>query len=267
MPANGPNEWDDLRRWVAARIARPIDLTAFADHDRARLTRSRAALASALDEPLAAADAIRAELSRSDAARAEPDRAERSFAEPAPAVPGRAGPARAESGRAEPAQAEPARAEPGRAEPAHETSLRADDLLRVHLSLALAARTTHIRDVTPGGALVITGRAQLAECRALADEILTTAPDPELVAFATDLRHRVARGERWRWVAPRSAVGFGVVALAVLVLPFVGGAVDDPLVTAAGVLLGGAFVFASVVAHRKQQWAVDAETASARPQP
>lgn len=205
MGVNGPNEWNDLREWLAARIARPIDLAGFAEHDRVRLTRSRAALAAALDEGAAAAAAVRGQLDLGG-------------------------------------------------------SPRANDLLRTHLAIALAARTTEARAVTADGALVVTGRHQLAECRDLADEILTLSPDPELIAFAADLKHRLERAERWRWVEPDVWTA-AVVALAVLVLPFVGSAIDNPVATVAGVLVGAALVFGFVVAHRKQQWAVDANAA------
>jgi hypothetical protein len=137
----------------------------------------------------------------------------------------------------------------------------ADDVLRAHLAIALAARSAEVRTTTPAGALAITDTRQLAECRALADEILALGPHPDLVAFATDLRHRVDRARRWRWLEPDVWTA-AVVGLAVLVLPFVGGAVDNPAVTAAGVLVGAALVFGFVLAHRKRQWAVDAGEAS-----
>ncbi|MEU4740147.1 hypothetical protein AB0G02_06720 [Actinosynnema sp. NPDC023658] len=211
MPVNAPNEWSELREWLAARITL-VDLTEFSHLDRVRLSRSSSALAPALDEGrdshLAAA-AVRGELERGGGAP------------------------------------------------------RADDILRTYLAIALAARSAEARTRTPGGALALTDPDQLAECRALADEILTLTPHPELIAFATDLRHRVERARRWRWVEPDVWTA-ALVGLAVLVLPFVGGAVDDPAVTAAGVLVGASLVFGFVVAHRKRQWAVDAEAASRR---
>ncbi|WP_158843410.1 hypothetical protein [Saccharothrix deserti] len=148
----------------------------------------------------------------------------------------------------------------------HGGSPRANDLLRSHLATALAARTAEVRSITPDGGLAVTDRHQLAECRALADEILALSPDPELIAFAVDLQHRLDRAQRWRWVEPDVWTA-AVVALAVLVLPFVGSAIDNPVVTAAGVLVGGALVFGFVMTHRKPQWAVDADTAFRRPRP
>jgi len=208
MAVNGPNEWDELREWLAARVARPVDPAGFTEHDRVRLARSAAALGTVLDDSATAIDAVRAQL-------------------------GLGG------------------------------SPRADDLLRTHLAIALTARTAEIRDVAPDGGLVVTDARQAAGCRALADEIVALSPHPELIAFATDLRRRVDRARRWRWVEPDVWTA-AAVGLAVLVLPFVGGAIGDPAVTAAGVLVGGALVFGFVLAHRKRQWAVDADTASAR---
>ena len=140
---------------------------------------------------------------------------------------------------------------------------RADDVLRTHLAIALAARTAEVRDVTPEGALVVAGARQLAECRALAEEILALSPHPELIAFATDLLRRLDAARRWRWVEPDVWTA-AVVGLAVLVLPFVGAAIDRPAVTAGGVAVGGALVFGFVSAHRKRQWAVDREAVRSR---
>ncbi|MER5260708.1 hypothetical protein ABTZ99_01330 [Actinosynnema sp. NPDC002837] len=212
MAVNGPNEWSELREWLAARITR-VDLTEFGDADRVRLSRALTALTSALGEGhdgeshLAAA-VVRAELARGGAPRA-------------------------------------------------------DDVLRTHLALALAARTAEVRAVTPGGALVVTGARQAAECRALAEEVLALSPHPELIAFATDLCRRLDEARRWRWVEPDVWTA-AVVGLAVLVLPFVGSAIGNPAVTAAGVLVGAALVFGFVVAHRKRKWAVDADAAFGR---
>ncbi|MCE6997914.1 hypothetical protein LZG04_24390 [Saccharothrix sp. S26] len=140
---------------------------------------------------------------------------------------------------------------------------RADDVLRTHLAIALAARTARVRGITPDGALVVTGARQWARCRALAEEVVAVSPDPELTAFATELLHRLDRARRWRWVEPDVWTA-AVVGLAVLVLPFVGAAIGDPAVTVGGVLVGGALVFGFVVAHRKRQWSVDAEAAFGR---
>ncbi|MFE9745387.1 hypothetical protein ACFYOT_10820 [Saccharothrix saharensis] len=140
---------------------------------------------------------------------------------------------------------------------------RADDVLRTHLAIVLAARTAEVRGVTGTGALVVTDARQWAECRALADGIEALSPHPELLGFAADLRRRLDRARRWRWVEPDVGTA-AVVGLAVLVLPFVGGAIGDPAVTAAGVLVGGALVFGFVVAHRKRQWSVDADAAFGR---
>ena len=140
---------------------------------------------------------------------------------------------------------------------------RADDVLRTHLAIALAARTAEVRGVTPDGALVVTGARQWAECRALAEEVIALSPDPALTAFATGLLRDLERARRWRWVEPDVWTA-AVVGLAVLVLPFVGGAIGDPVVTVAGVLVGGALVFGFVVAHRKRQWSVDARAAFGR---
>lgn len=138
-------------------------------------------------------------------------------------------------------------------------------VLRDHLAVALAARSAEVRAVAPDGALLLTDRAQLDACRALAEEILDLGPDPELAALAHDLLERVRRAQQWRWVAPDSAPAAGVVALAVLVLPFVGGAVGSAAVTAGGVAVGAALVFGSVLAHRRRQWAVDAGRPLRRP--
>ncbi|MFT7840165.1 hypothetical protein Q5530_28820 [Saccharothrix sp. BKS2] len=131
-------------------------------------------------------------------------------------------------------------------------------VLRDHLAIALAARSTEVRDVAEDGALVITDRGQLDACRALAREVLDLRPHPDLAAFAADLLDRLEHAERWRWVAPDSVLGAAVVALAVLVLPFVGAAVGDPAVTAGGVGVGAALVFGWVLAHRRRRWAADA---------
>lgn len=205
MAVNGPNEWSELREWLAGHLARPFDPTGLTEHDRLRLTRSAAALGTALDDSLPAVEAVRAQLDLGG-------------------------------------------------------SPRADDLLRTHLAAALAARTAEVRDVAPDGRLVVTGARQEAECRALADEIVALGPNPELTGFATDLRQRSAAARRWRWVEP-DVVTAAAVGLAVLVLPFVGGAIGDRVVTAAGVLVGGALVFGFVLTHRKRQWSVDADTA------
>lgn len=140
---------------------------------------------------------------------------------------------------------------------------RADDVLRTHLAIALAARTAEVRSVTPEGALIVTDARQVAECRALAEEILALSPHPELIAFATDLRRRLDAAQGWRWVEPDVWTA-AVVGLAVLVLPFVGGAIGNAAVTVAGVGVGGALVFGFVMAHRKRQWAVDADAAFGR---
>ncbi|QQQ75428.1 hypothetical protein IOD16_30700 [Saccharothrix sp. 6-C] len=140
---------------------------------------------------------------------------------------------------------------------------RADDVLRTHLAIALAARTAEVRGVTPGGALVVADARQAAECRVLAEEVLALSPHPELIAFATDLLRRLDEARAWRWVEPDVWTA-AVVGLAVLVLPFVGAAIGDPVVTVAGVLVGGALVFGFVVAHRKRRWAVDADAAFGR---
>ncbi|MFE2752219.1 hypothetical protein ACFXGA_09450 [Actinosynnema sp. NPDC059335] len=137
-------------------------------------------------------------------------------------------------------------------------SPRADDVLRTHLAIALAARSAEVRDVAAGGALVVTGARQAAECRALADEILALSPHPGLSGFAAELHRRLDRAERWRWVEPDVGTA-AVVGLAVLVLPFVGGAIGNAAVAVGGVVVGGALVFGFVMAHRKRQWAVDAE--------
>jgi hypothetical protein len=213
MAVNGPNEWREHRAWLAALLARSVDLAGFAEPDRARLIRARAALAAALaeghtDEADVAATAVRAEL-------------------------------------------------------AHGGSPRVDDLLRTHLAVALAARTTEVRGITPDGGLVVTTRHQLTECRALATEILALSPDPQVIAFATDLHHRLDRAERWRWVEPDVWTA-AVVGLAALVLPFVGSVVGSAAVTAAGVLVGGTLVFGFVMTHRKPQWSVDADAAFRR---
>ncbi|MDQ2586053.1 hypothetical protein [Saccharothrix yanglingensis] len=130
------------------------------------------------------------------------------------------------------------------------------DVLRGHLALALVARSAEVRAVTDDGGLAIRTRRQAAECHALADEVLALRPDPGLVALALDLRGRAEEAERWRWVEP--GVGqTAVVALAVLVLPFVGGAVGSAGVTAAGVAVGAALVFGFVLAHRRRGWALD----------
>jgi hypothetical protein len=209
MPVNGPNEWNELREWLAGRIARRVDLTAFAEHDRIRLTRSLAALTTSLDVGSTAPDVVRDQLDLGG-------------------------------------------------------SPRANDVLRTHLALALAARTTEVRAVTPDGGLVVTDRHRLAECRALAADILALSPDPELIAFAADLNRRLDRAGRWCWVEPDMWTAV-VVALAVVVLPFVGSVIDNAVATALGVLVGGALVFGFVLAHRRQQWAVDAEDAFRRP--
>ncbi|GAB2983477.1 hypothetical protein [Saccharothrix stipae] len=206
MVVNGPNEWSELREWLAARIIR-VDLTEFTDRDRVRLARALTALTSALgdghdDESHLAVAVVRGELARGG----EP---------------------------------------------------RADDVLRTHLAIALAARSAEVRRVAAEGALVVTGGRQLAECRGLADEILALSPHPELIGFANDLRQRLERAERWRWVEPDVWTA-AVVGLAVLVLPFVGGAVGSVAVTVGGVVVGAALVFGFVMAHRKRQWAVDA---------
>ncbi len=142
-------------------------------------------------------------------------------------------------------------------------SARADDVLRTQLAIALAARTAEVRTAGPGGALVVTSGRQWVECRALAEEVLALSPHPELIAFATDLRRRVDEARGWRWVEPDVWTA-AVVGLAVLVLPFVGGAIGDPAVTVGGVLVGGALVFGFVVAHRKRRWAVDREVVRSR---
>ncbi|XVS63453.1 hypothetical protein ACQPYE_35145 [Actinosynnema sp. CA-299493] len=212
MAVNGPNEWSELREWLAARVIH-VDLTDFADPDRVRLSRALTALTSALaeghdDESHLAAAVARDELARGGAPRA-------------------------------------------------------DDVLRAHLAIALAARTAEVRGVTPEGALVVADARQAAECRVLADEILAIGPHPELIAFATDLRRRLDEARGWRWVEPDVWTA-AVVGLAVLVLPFVGAAIGDPAVTVAGVLVGAALVFGFVVAHRKRRWAVDADAAFGR---
>lgn len=140
---------------------------------------------------------------------------------------------------------------------------RADDVLRTHLAIALAARTAEVRSITPEGALIVTDGRQAAECRALAEEVLALSPHPELIAFATDLRRRLDVAQGWRWVEPDVWTA-AVVGLAVLVLPFVGGAVGSAAVTVAGVVVGGALVFGFVMAHRKRQWVVDADAAFGR---
>lgn len=131
-------------------------------------------------------------------------------------------------------------------------------VLRDHLAIALAARSAELRGVAADGALVVTDRGRLDACRALAHEVLELRPDPELVAFAEDLLDRLDRAERWCWVAPGSAAGAAVVALAALVLPFVGAAVDSAAVTAGGVAAGAALVFGWVLAHRRRRWVADA---------
>ncbi|MEU4441747.1 hypothetical protein AB0K14_29220 [Actinosynnema sp. NPDC050801] len=139
---------------------------------------------------------------------------------------------------------------------------RADDVLRTHLAIALAARSAEVRRVTAEGALVVTDARQVVECRGLADEILALSPHPELIGFANDLRQRLERAERWRWVEPDVWTA-AVVGLAVLVLPFVGGAIGSFAVTVGGVAVGAALVFGFVMAHRKRQWALVGEGAGA----
>src|SRR5687767_13881707 len=117
MVVNGPNEWSELREWLAARIIR-VDLTEFSDRDRVRLARALTALTSALgdghdDESHLAVAVVRGELA-------------------------------------------------GGGEP------RADDVLRTHLAVALAARSAEVRRVTAEGALVVTDARQVVECRGLA---------------------------------------------------------------------------------------------------
>lgn len=150
-----------------------------------------------------------------------------------------------------------------RAELDHGGSPRVNDLLRAYLAIALAVRTTEVRGVTSDGGLVVTDRHQLAECRALATEVLALSPDPQLIAFAVDLHERLDRAERWRWVEPDVWTA-AVVGLAALLLPFVGSVVGNAAVTVAGVLVGGTLVFGFVMTHRKPQWAVDADAAFRR---
>ncbi|GAA1308312.1 hypothetical protein [Saccharothrix xinjiangensis] len=140
-------------------------------------------------------------------------------------------------------------------------------VLRDHLAIALAARSAEVRGVAADGALVVTDRGQLDACRALAHEVLELRPHPELAAFASDLLDRLDRAERRRWVAPASPLGAAVVALAVLVLPFVGAAVGSAAVTAGGVAAGAALVFGSVLAHRRPGWVADAGGPLRRPGP
>ncbi|MFD0199957.1 MULTISPECIES: hypothetical protein [Saccharothrix] len=206
MAVNKPNEWSELREWLAARIVY-ADLTDFAEADRRRLARALTAVMSALgDGPDgdsgAAAEVVRGELGRGGEARA-------------------------------------------------------DDVLRTHLAIVLAARTADVRGVGPGGELVVANARQWAECRALVEEIIALSPHPELIAFATGLRGRLVEAQRWRWVEPDVGTA-AVVGLAVLVLPFVGAAVGSAAVTVAGVVVGGALVFGFVMAHRRRGWAVDA---------
>ena len=133
---------------------------------------------------------------------------------------------------------------------------RADDVLRTQLAVALAARTGEVRSRAVDGALVVTGARQWAECSALVEEIVALSPHPELTAFAVGLRGRLERARRWRWVEP-DVWTTGVVGLAVLVLPFVGGAIGSAVVAVGGVGVGAALVFGFVMAHRKRQWAID----------
>ncbi|NUT46170.1 MAG: hypothetical protein HOV94_02450 [Saccharothrix sp.] len=152
--------------------------------------------------------------------------------------------------------AESVREELRRGEPGRGGSARADDVVRTCLAVVLAARSAEVREVGADGSLVVTAGRQVAECRALAGEIVALSPHPELIAFAGELRRRLAWAQRWRWVEP-DALTSGVVALAVLLLPFVGSAVGNAAVTVAGVLVGAVLVFGFVVAHRRRQWAVD----------
>lgn len=257
MTVNGPNEWSDQRAWLVTRIA-PVELAGFTEPDRARLTRSLTALTSALADGRTAGQIAGHTAGHTDG-RTAGQTAGHTAGHTAGRTPGRT-PGRTAGQTAGHADGAHIAATAVRAELDRGGSPRADDVLRTHLAIALAARTTEVRGITPDGALVVTDRGRLAECRALATEILALSPDPDLIAFATDLRHRLDRAERWRWVEPDVWTA-ATVGLAVLVLPFVGSAVGNAAVTAGGVLVGGALVFGFVVAHRKQQWAVDERSA------
>ncbi|PSL58455.1 hypothetical protein B0I31_101673 [Saccharothrix carnea] len=217
MAVNKPNEWSELREWLAARIVY-ADLTDFAEADRGRLARALTAVMSALGDGPGG------------------DRGDRGDS-------GDGG----DSGAA----VEVVRGELGRGGEA-----RADDVLRTHLAIALAARTADVRGIGPDGALVVANARQWAECRELVEEIIALSPHPELIAFATGLRGRLVEARRWRWVEPDVWTA-AVVGLAVLVLPFVGAAIGSAVVTVAGVAVGGALVFGFVMAHRRRGWAVD----------
>ncbi|MFI9010174.1 hypothetical protein ACIGNX_23375 [Actinosynnema sp. NPDC053489] len=220
MAVTGPNEWSELVEWLRTRVVH-ADLADFDDRDRGRLARALTAVLSGLDGDAAAA-ASAAEVVR---------------------------------GELEPKGSEGGGSEGGGFEGGG--SARADDVLRAHLAVVLAARSGGVRALRSDGALVVANARQWAECRALADEIAALSPDPAMIAFAGDLRRRADEARRWRWVQPDPWTT-GVVALAVLVLPFVGGVIGSAVVAAGGVVVGAGLVFGFVMAHRKRQWVQEA---------
>ncbi|WP_199439274.1 hypothetical protein [Umezawaea beigongshangensis] len=132
--------------------------------------------------------------------------------------------------------------------------------LRRHLALALVARSAEVRSETRTGELVIVTPRQLAVCAELADDLLSLGvPDPEITAFAAELRDEAAAGLRWEWTRRGPAAAFGVAATALGALPVVlGGLRGEPGWIALGCAAGTVLLFLMVVAARQQRWRVRA---------
>lgn len=131
-----------------------------------------------------------------------------------------------------------------------------DKVLRYYLASTWFSAAEQCRARTSDDVLVITTDDQLHVCACAAERILELdIDDDELNRGAESLRAEVAAGRRWSWAPGGIAISLAVLTVAFgLLVVVMGGLLGNAVVTIAGVLLGGAILFAIVHHFRRQAW-------------